>query len=66
MFCTKCANEVVQNNQPCPICKINYFEPRNVNRNFRLFLERARFRCINGACNFEDKYLNAINHLSDC
>ena len=40
--------------------------PIDVDRKFRLFLEKAKFKCANEVCNFEDKYLNAINHLSDC
>ena len=66
-FCKECIDKNIQeNNNKCPICKLN-FEYKN-NNEINIKLNKLEFKCLfkNEGCNDIIKYSDYLNHINNC
>ena len=68
LFCKDCIDQYIQknNNNKCPLCKLN-FEYKN-NNEINIKLNKLEFKCLykNEGCNDIIKYSDYLNHISNC
>ena len=68
LFCKDCIDKYIQenNNNKCPICKLN-FEYKN-NNEINIKLNKLEFKCLykNEGCNNIIKYSDYLNHINNC